>query len=517
MSDLLRMYEGRPLNSFQLPFLSFQELLSSKKDDPSLFLTFYDDGKKKSEMSFADFFLNVQRFSEIISSKLASDFNGHIAVALQNSPEALVSYCAVMNLGLTLIPIDPQQTEDFYLRIAKSFDCRYVVVSGEHVARKCFDFYYDYDQKEKRKEKEQNTFAGGASQVIFTSSGTTGAPKGIVQSFHSLIVNSIATAKMHSLEKKTKHMCVLPLFHVNAFSFSFFTSLFNGSQLILNRNFSQAHFFQVANETSPQIISVIPPMIRLLTEDPREFFFPKSLGYFVCAASHLSKKNLLEFYQKFNVPIFQAYGLSEAVNFSTTFPPSTERTSYEEILKMDEKVPIGIEVWGNHLEILDANEEIVLSEKIEGEIVIRGWNLMEEYYHSFEKTKEAFSRDYFHTGDVGYFKRINGKKFYYLTGRKKEIAKVNGKQIYLNEIDEAIIGLKYVREVCSVCYLDEKGEEQIGIYLVLKEKKELETIRLDCKNLFLKEVAPGKIVLGEQLLLTASGKKCRQEMSRRYF
>jgi acyl-coenzyme A synthetase/AMP-(fatty) acid ligase len=81
------------------------------------------------------------------------------------------------------------------------------------------------------------------SSVIFTSSGTTGRPKGILQSFPFLLKNT------------------------------------------------QATIWDVLNQTGPSIISAIPPILRLLAEDPRKNAIPEGLKYFVSSASHLRKKN----------------------------------------------------------------------------------------------------------------------------------------------------------------------------------------------------------------------------------
>ncbi len=279
----------------------------------------------------------------------------------------------------------------------------------------------------------------------------------------------------------------------------------------------QNDFWKIVNKMQPQIVSVIPPILRLLVEDPRSYEITKSVKYFVSAASHLAKKTLLDFYSKFQVPVIQAYGLSETVNFSTTFPTQLSLESYLDFLSYDDKVSIGVEVWGNNLFILDENGGLISEENRSGEIAVRGWNLMNGYLQDSSSTEIAFKNEYFHTGDIGYFRVIQNQKFYYLNGRKKEIAKVNGKLIYLNDLDELLLSLSYVRSACSVSYYDIHQEEQLGLYLETLGSPSLDSIQSDIQEMTKGLFKIKKIVYGHQILMTPSGKKRRSEMAQLYF
>lgn len=494
--NLLRSFQNEELNPARLPFQSFQEILQKLSGNTNTFLKYYDGDKLKEILTFDEFYQRVTKLSETLPK------NKTIAVVHENSPEALISYSAVMNIGSTLIPLDPFQSKEFYQKVADQFHCDFVIASSGHAAENAFA------------GEKKSTLQG---KVIFTSSGTTGRPKGIVQSFPSLLANTIATIKVHQLTSESIHFCILPVFHVNAFSFSFFTSLMNMNEVILNKNFSQLHFWKVVNETKPNIVSAIPPVLRVLTEDPRNATVPDSLKYFTSAASFLGKTTLLEFYDKFKLPVIQAYGLSETVNFTATFPTNLAPETYRSIILADEKTTIGPEVWGNNVFLLDENNEVIQDEKHEGELCVRGWNVMDEYFEATEESASAFRNDYFHSGDLAYFRTFNGQRFYYITGRKKEIAKINGRLVYLNEIDELALKLHYVSSACCVGYLDKNGEEQLGLYLILKEEKAVREIKSDIKKILPMNVSISSIITGNEIKMTASGKKRRKEMADLYF
>jgi long-chain acyl-CoA synthetase len=132
---------------------------------------------------------------------------------------------------------------------------------------------------------------------------------------------------------------------------------------------------------------------------------------------------------------------------------------------MDGKTSIGAEVWGNHIYLLNEEDDEIKTENAEGKLAVRGRNIMASYYLETSLTEQAFKNDYFQTGDIVYFRIIQGQKFYYLSGRKKEIAKIQGRLIYLNEIDELLISnLPYISQACSVCYFNKNQEEQLGFF-----------------------------------------------------
>lgn len=300
-----------------------------------------------------------------------------------------------------------------------------------------------------------------------------------------------------------------------ALTFAFFTSLVCENELVITKSFNR-NFWDIVRKTNPQVLSLIPSVVRLLTQDHKSLEIPPSVKYINCGSSHLSKKHLLDFYNKFKIPILQSYGLSECVCLTNIFPHCDSETEYLSRIAKDEKSSVGPEIWGTNVFIVDADDKEVRDEMVEGEIVVRGWNLMEGYFDSPEQTKEVFRNDYLHTGDIGYFRIINEKKYFYVSGRKKEIVKIHGKPVYLNAIDDLLSQLNSILNVCSVRYLDEHEEEQLGIFAIVQPGKSPASVKLEITKT-LPHIKVGKIIFGDELIVTGSGKKRREEMALRYF
>ncbi len=517
----LRLFNGSEMDQTEMRYSEFRDLIRLHCDNPDVFIEYHVDGVEKSTLTFQDFCKLALGCSKELKQSFQLDNSSKIAVVLENSPEALIWYSAVMLLGYPLIPLDPNQDRSYYQEVSSKLKCDAVVANTGHVSLNVFR------QTVKSRPLEELSTASALELppslkqeqplVIFSSSGTTGRSKGIAQNFHALLANSIATIKAHSIDPNTRHFCILPVFHVNAFSFSFLTSLVAGNTVILNYRFFLPRFWETVNKTRPHIVSAIPPIIRLLEEDPRKTEIPKSLKYFVTAATHLGKQTQLRFIQRFGIRIIQAYGLSETVNFSTTVPTDLSEKQYSELIAADERTTIGTAVWGNNVFVLDSKDRPIDSDNTEGEIAIRGWNVMQGYFESPTETENSFRSGYFHTGDLGYFRTFQGQRYYYLSGRIKEIAKVNGVLFHLNQIDEAILTTGAAKDVCAVCFLDKNDEEQVGLLVVPQTQFELSAFKRQLKTVLPKGLSIQKVILADSIPTTPSGKKKRDLVAKTVF
>ena len=177
----------------------------------------------------------------------------------------------------------------------------------------------------------------------------------------------------------------------------------------------------------------------------------------VCASSFLLKEDYYEFYKKFKISIIQGYGLSEATNFSTIMPSNaTLRKKINSYFNTEKYITIGHSVKDNNLRILHKNK-FINKEKIIGEITISGKFLYNGY---FGKKKSILK--YIRTGDLGFYRFYNKKKYYFITSRIKEIIKFKDHTIYPIDIENFIN--KYLKNTIDFfCFGLMKGNlEYIG-------------------------------------------------------
>jgi acyl-CoA synthetase (AMP-forming)/AMP-acid ligase II len=125
--------------------------------------------------------------------------------------------------------------------------------------------------------------------LIFFTSGTTGAPKAVVQSHCAVAQNAFSLAAHHRIGTGVRLLCVLPLHHVNGLEFTIFAALLGGGHTVIERGFEPLRFWKTVRDRDVHIVSLVPNLLRLLAQCPGlRGGAPLPLRYAVSAAAPLS-------------------------------------------------------------------------------------------------------------------------------------------------------------------------------------------------------------------------------------
>ncbi len=273
------------------------------------------------------------------------------------------------------------------------------------------------------------TLTGSADGLLMYTSGTTGQPKGVVLTHGNLIVGGNNTATAHKLESNDRALCVLPLYHINGLCVTLMGPLVSGGSVVLPEKFSTSNFWQQVRANNCTWFSVVPTQISYLLHDKNKHD-DKSIGlnnvrFGRSASAPLSPDVQNAFEKRFGIPIIETMGLTEtaAQILSNPLPPAARKTGSP-----------GIAV-GNEVIVADENQNEVKS-GIEGEILVRGANVMRLYLKNEEATQSAITHHgWLRTGDLG---RMDKDGYFFITGRLKELIIKGGENIAPREIDEAL-------------------------------------------------------------------------------
>ncbi len=281
--------------------------------------------------------------------------------------------------------------------------------------------------------------------LLMYTSGTTGRPKGVVHTHSSLLAGGWTPALAHELTPADRGYCVLPIYHINGLCVTVMGTLIAGGSLAMVPKFSASKFWRHIEETGATWFSVVPTIISHLlhgaaTPGPHKLRFGRS------ASSALAPETQTQFEARFNVPIIETMGLTEtaAQMLSNPLPPGTRKIG-------SSGVPIG-----NETAILSKDLQIV-TDGSEGEIAVRGPNVMLEYLRNPQATADTFTPDgWLRTGDLG---RQDSDGYFYVTGRLKELIIKGGENIAPREIDDALYTHPDVIEAAAfACPCDTYGE-----------------------------------------------------------
>ncbi len=337
--------------------------------------------------------------------------------------------------------------------------------------------------------------------LIYTS-GTTGRPKGVMLTHGNLVANIAQGARGMNANSKDVFLGVLPQFHCFGVTQLTLTPLSVGAKVVYTAKFVPAKILELARKHKATVFIGIPSMygalINAKSGTPEDF---ASMKLMVSGAEPLPDATLERFKEKFGVKICEGFGMTElspATNVS--LPQCNKRHSVGKPLpEMEQR-------------IVDPATEAELPTGTEGELRLRGPNLMAGYYRRETDTQNAIDcQGYLRTGDIA---KIDDDGYLYITGRLKEMIIVGGENVFPREVEEILNN--HERVCCSgVIGVQDpvRGEVIVGFV----EPNEGETVDANELRVWCREFLPGykcprEIHVVEALPRNPVGKIMRKEL-----
>lgn len=473
---------------------------------------FIHEVQTKKDYSYQEFFLDTVRTCYYIQTKFTD--KKVIVLSAKNSYRFAVYIMAVILSGKKLFLINPEENKTNLLKLLSQISDDYSILGDDFFVT---DVTHIKFANLENLTLTDNYFPTGPTNdqdlIYIPTSATTGQSKIVVQKEAAIIANIKALIKHHHLSHETVIGTPLPLFHVNALHFSFMCTFFTGGTLILFQAFDLKNTFLLINEKNIQILSVIPPILSAIARNFEMIANIKidCLRYFVSAAAPLSIETAAKIRALLGKRIIQGYGLSESVNFTCLLPIDLSDELYNDLMTNYRFPSIGISLEETEI-ILKKNDFIIEDDLIEGEIHIRGPSLMPGYLNT--PSGPFFSDGFLKTGDIGFKKTIGNQKYYFIAGRIKENAKINGESISLRELDETLMSFKRIEfDFITTSFENEFRGEEIALVCQVSSTANLEKSFEDIKDLLLNidsNIRPKVIVFSASLSIrTPSGKAKR--------
>jgi len=339
--------------------------------------------------------------------------------------------------------------------------------------------------------------------ILFTS-GTTGAPKGVMSTHRQTIGVAETWARGARLSETDRYAVVNPFFHGFGYKAGVITALTAGTTIYPVPVFDPVDLMKLIERERITVLPGTPTIFTTLLNHPRLRDFDLSSLRFAVAGAASVPETLFE--QMLDVLGFesvgQAYGLTECI-------VATQSRANEDPRHVAETT--GPAVPGIEIRVVDeAGQDVPLG--TDGEIVLRGELVMVGYFEDEAATKAAFDPDgWFHTGDVGRFDEHGCLK---ITDRIKDMFTVGGFNVYPAEVENALGGHPDVIESAVVGVPDDRLGSVARAYVVARPESKPSATELTgyLRSRLANFKVPREFVLVDDLPRGASGKVLKREL-----
>jgi len=295
--------------------------------------------------------------------------------------------------------------------------------------------------------------------LLMYTSGTTGQPKGVLHTHASVTAGGRYTSEAHALGPDDRVLCAMPLYHINGQIVTGVAPLVHGGSVVMPHRFSVSHYWELVARHRCTWINVVPTIIAYLLNAPG----PRAAGLDISAvkfcrsaSAPLPPELHRAFEDKFGIGIIETFGMTETNAPCFTNPLDPARR----------KIGSPGAAFGNEARVIDPATGRTQPPGVPGEFMVRGANLMKEYYKDPENTAKTLRPDgWMHTGDLGH---MDADGFVFVTGRSKELIIKGGENIAPREIDEAFLKHPAVLEAAAVGIPDARYGQDIMVCVVLK-------------------------------------------------
>lgn len=336
-----------------------------------------------------------------------------------------------------------------------------------------------------------------ATCSIMYTSGTTGKPKGVQQTYGNHWWSAIGSSLNLGLQEKDSWLCAVPLFHISGLSI-LMRSVIYGMPVYLMEQFDEEKANSLLQSGQITIMSVVTAMLSRMLE---------ALGtktYHPCFRCLLlgggpAPLPLLEKCVEKGIPIFQTYGMTETASQIATLSP-------EDAFK--KLGSAGKALFPAQIRIIDEENQEAASNQ-PGEIQLKGPNITSGYLARPEANQVAFEQGWFKTGDIGY---MDEEGFLYVLDRRSDLIISGGENIYPAEIEEVLLGHDAIIEAGVTGIKDEKwGQVPCAFIAARNSVSEAELMQF-CRTHLAAYKVPKKIIQVEALPRNAANKLLRRKL-----
>jgi long-chain acyl-CoA synthetase len=353
--------------------------------------------------------------------------------------------------------------------------------------------------------------APGSPALLTYTSGTTGVPKGAINTHEAVVHNAEVMTRWWSLGPGDVTVAMAPLFHITGLVCHLATARASVTPLLLLHRFEAGEILRLIERWRGSYI--IGPLTAFVAMLEHPSFSERDLSSLTKVASGGAPvyPAVVERWERATgVYLHNTYGLTETTAPSHLVPFGSRAPVDADSGALSVGVPIPD--TDSKLVSLDDGSDLDAGEV--GEIVTRGPAVSPGYWNRPEESAAAIEGGWLHTGDVG---KRDAAGWFYLVDRIKDMINVSGYKVWPREVEDVLFGHPAVVEASVVGAPDDYRGETVVAYVVLREEASVtpEALITHCRERLAVYKAPRRVTVVDEIPKTLTGKALRRELRER--
>ncbi|MFC7442188.1 long-chain fatty acid--CoA ligase [Laceyella putida] len=446
----------------------------------------------------------VERVAGFLAERLKVKQGDRVAIYMQNSPQFVVAYYAILRIGAVVVPINPMNKTDelaFFVQ-----DCQVeAAFVGQELASQALPLlkrgslkhlimasYSEYANPERspstswpkevqlppqsfteqgvtswrevlsaRLKPEERQVRADDLAVLPYTSGTTGKPKGCIHSHRTVQANIFGAQTWASLTSDTVSLSCLPFFHVTGMVHSMHAPILNGGTMVIMTRWNR----ELAAEWIEQYrcthwINISTMLVDFLAQPTLTAERLDSLLFIGGGGASLPKAVGEKLYELTHLRYVEGYGLTETMSHSHFNPPGRPKLQC-----------MGIPSFDVDARIIDVESGRELGAGEEGELVVHGPQVFQGYWGRPEETEKSFitigGKRFFRTGDIAQY---DEEGYFFIVDRLKRMINVSGFKVWPTEVESILYQHPAIQQVCVVGMPDGRSGEAVKAYIILRDQ-----------------------------------------------
>lgn len=440
----------------------------------------------------------------------------NVGIYVKNPALFIQLYLALWELKVNIIPLDSQLDLERLISIAKFSDLNWllceVTTFNDRLIEPlsniktimnvliCDEMNHNIQISKMLKQNYSRSLIlnGSEENIILFTSGTSGEPKGVVLKKSSIINNIHKVIKYTQLSSSDKSLMTLPLSYSYGLSQTLAHLMVEGHIVLSRSHLLPATVLSEIELNSINNYSATPYFYESLYYliKNTNITKPRSLKFFMNAGGFLHQSIIDKIIETFpNIIFYNNYGQTEA----------SPRLSYARFQQhTNDFAGVGKPLPGVHIKIIDEFGKTLDKNKI-GEVIYASEDFMIGYH---KRSEPLFSSDqFFGSGDLGY---LDDQGNLHVVGRKDSMVKINGRKVFLNQIEEKLHTIKEISHVKVVKERHDIYGEYICAYIESPSNQNAELFKRYIMEELQEKIPqyqrPKKIIVCEKINVSANGK-----------